>query len=86
MLMSESLELSMLGKVRTQFLLCLGALFLLSDASAFDGDLVISAYQGICKEGDFAAKEASSQSASKTAATATEKPASKTDAADSPRR
>ncbi len=45
MLMSGSLELTKLGKVRTQLLLCLGALFLQPAASAFDGDLVISAYQ-----------------------------------------
>src|SRR5271165_3815707 len=55
MLMSGSLEFSKLCTLRTPLLLCLGALFLQPDASAFDGDLVISAYQGICKEGDFAA-------------------------------
>jgi predicted amidohydrolase len=63
MLMSGSLELSNLGTVRTQLLLCLGALLLQPDASAFDGDLVISAYQGICKEGDFAANLATVRAA-----------------------
>src|SRR5271166_3548998 len=61
--MSGSLEPSKLGKLRTQLVLCLGVLFLQPNASAFDGDLVISAYQGICKEGDFAANLATVRAA-----------------------
>ena len=63
LLMSGSLELSKLGKVRPQLLLCLCALVPQPHASAFDGDLVISAYQGMCKEGDFAANLATVRAA-----------------------
>src|SRR5271166_3336513 len=61
--MSGSLEPSKLGKLRTQLVLCLGVLFLQPAATAFDGPLVISAYQGICKEGDFAANLAAVRAA-----------------------
>ena len=53
--MIGSLTISKLGKVRTRLLLVPALLFLTSDLSAIEGDLVISAYQGVCQQGDFAA-------------------------------
>ena len=43
------------GKGRACLVLSLAVLFVHHDASAFEGELVISAYQGVCKEGDFTA-------------------------------
>jgi len=55
MAMSGSLEGSKLGKASARFLPVMAVLFLQPEVYAIDRDLVVSAYQGVCKEGDFAA-------------------------------
>jgi predicted amidohydrolase len=63
MLMSETQKRFWLMPLRTLLLPCLTGLLMQADASALEGTLVISAYQGVCKEGDFTANLATVRNA-----------------------